>query len=218
MALHQEAEGRRFLTFAEGKLREKVADGDTPESEVKSKYPEATFRSGETPNKEPFAKWELTYPGITAFITGIELQKGNFGKQVLIHLKDENEEEFVLALGAKTIAGANFMQMIPNVDYSKELTVKAYKTFKTNDGKEIPGGVSFQQDGEKLRSAFYDPEKKEQLLGMPAPEVDKRTKEVDWDTYWPIRDKWLQEYLLDNGLMKYVDAVEQTENKDDDNF
>lgn len=207
MSLHTQEEGRRFLTFAEGKLCEKVANGDADVETVKEKYPTATLRTGETPSKEPYAKWELTYPGITAFITGIELQKGNFGKQVLVHMKDENNEEFIFAMGAGTINGANFMQMIPKIDYTKEITIKAYPTFKAKDGKDVPAGITFTQDGEKIKSAFYDHEKKEQLLGMPKPEVDKRTKDVDWDTYWPIRDKWLQDYLLDNGHMTYVDAT-----------
>lgn len=207
MSLHQETDGRRFLTFAEGKLREKVANGDAPEADVKTEHPNAIFRSGTTPTGEPYAKWELVYPGITAFITGIELQKGNFGKQVLIHLKDENDEEFILALGATSRIGASFMQMIPNLDLTKEITIKAYSDFKNKDGKEIIGGLSFTQNGQKIASAFYNTETKEQLLGMPKPEIDKRTKEVDYDTYWPIRDKWLQDYLLDNNFMTYVDST-----------
>lgn len=207
MALHTQEEGRRFLTFAEGKLREKVAPGEANADDVRSQHPTAILRSGTTPTGEPYAKWELVYPGIDAFITKIELQKGSFGKQVLIHLKDENDEEFILALGATTIIGANFMQMIPNIDLTKEITIKAFSTFKTKDGKEVPAGLSFKQGGEKIPSAFYDPETKKQLLGMPVPEVDKRTKEVDWPAYWPIRDKWLQDYLLDNNFMTYVDAV-----------
>jgi hypothetical protein len=205
--LQEETQGRRFLTFAEGKLREKVAPGDADEATVKAEHPGAILRSGTTPTGEPYAKWELVYPGIRAFITSIDLQKGNFGKQVLINLKDENDEEFILALGATSRIGAAFMQMIPNLDLTKEITIKAYSDFKTKDGKEIIGGLSFTQGGEKIPSAFYNPETKEQLLGMPKPEVDKRTKEVDYDTYWPIRDKWLQEYLLDNNYMNYVDAT-----------
>jgi len=205
--LQNEAVSRRFLTFAEGKLREKVAAGDADEATVKKEHPNAVLRKGTTPTGEAYAKWELTYPGIRAFITSIELQKGNYGKQVLINLKDENDEEFTLALGATSRIGANFMQMIPNLDLTKEITIKAYSDFKTKDGKEIIGGLSFTQNGEKIPTAFYNPETKEQLLGMPKPEVDKRTKEIDYDTYWPVRDKWLQDYLLDNGYMTYVDAT-----------
>ena len=86
-------------------------------------------------------------------------------------------------------------------------TIKAYKDSKSKDGKDIVGGLSFTQGDKKIVSAFYNAETKEQLLGMPKPEIDKRTKEIDYDTYWPIRDKWLQDYLLDNGFMNYVDTT-----------
>jgi hypothetical protein len=222
--LQEENAGKRFLTFAEGKLREKVAKGDADETTVKAEHPNAVLRSGTTPSGEPYAKWELTYPGIRAFITSIDLQKGNYRKQVLINLKDENDEEFILALGATSRIGTGFMQMIPNLNLAKEITIKAYSDFKTKEGKEIIGGLSFTQDGQKIASAFYNPKTKEQLLGMPKPEIDKRTKKVDYDTYWPIRDKWLQDYLLDNNYMSYVDAtaqqteVEATPTPDGDDF
>jgi len=205
--LQEETTRRRFLTFAEGKLREKIAPGDADEATVRAENPGAVLRSGTTPTGEPYAKWELVYPGIRAFITSIDLQKGNYGKQALINLKDENDEEFVLALGATSRIGSTFMQMIPNLDLTKEITIKAYKDFKSKDGKDIVGGLSFTQGDKKIVSAFYNAETKEQLLGMPKPEIDKRTKEIDYDTYWPIRDKWLQDYLLDNGFMNYVDTT-----------
>lgn len=198
MSLHTTEEGRRFLIFAEGKLREKVEEGTEG----------AKLREGVTPSGEPFSKWELAYPGVTAFITKVELNNGNFGKQVLINLKDENDEEFVLALGAKTKHATNFMQILPNIDLKKEITFKAFSDFKTKEGKEIRGGISITQDGNKIASYFYDKEKDENLHGMPTPEVDKRTKEVDWETYFPIRDKWLQEYLLDNNYMVFSDTSE----------
>jgi hypothetical protein len=210
MALHtqEENQGRRYLTFAVGSLCEKVANGDADEAEVKAKYPTAVFREGVTPSGAPYAKWEVRYPGIDAHITGIELKKSNFGgKEVNVHLKDENDEEFTFTMGATTIMGANFLQTIPNIDFTKEITLKPYKAFKDKQGKDVPAGLNFKQGGEKIPTAFYDFETKKQLLGMPAPEVDKRTKEIDYDTYWPIRDKWLQDYLLDQGLMTYVEAV-----------
>lgn len=211
MSLHQEGERRRFLTFAEGKLREKVEAGTEG----------AKLREGTTPSGELFSKWELSYPGITAFITKVELQNGNYGKQILVHMADENDEKFILALGARTRNGTNFMQILPNIDMTKEVTFKAFSDFKSQDGKDVRGGLSITQNGKKIPSYFYDAEAKKNLRGMPKPKEDKRTKEVDWDSYWPIRDKWLIDYLLDNNYMVYVDATipEVTETEaDGENF
>jgi len=208
MALLQETnEGRRFLTYAEGKLREKVADGSESAESVLAKHQNAVLREGTTPSGEPFSKWEIPYPGIRAFITSVELSKGKYGKQVLVHMKDGNDEEFIIALTANSRGtGVKFLLALPNIDMTKEVTIKAFADFK-KDGKDIFGGISIQQGGVKIADAFWDHEKKEQLLGMPKPEVDKRTKEVDYDTYWPIRDKWLQDYLLDNNFMTYNDGA-----------
>lgn len=209
MSLHEQAEGRRFLIFADGKLREKVEQGT----------PGAVLREGKTPSGDTFSKWELCYPGITAKVTKVELQNGNYGKQVLIHMTDETDEEFVVALGAKTRNATNFMQALPNLDLTKDLTLKAYGDFKTKDGQEIRGGLSIIQEGAKVYSFFFDNEAKKNLHGMPEPEKDKRTKEVDWESYFVTRDKWLIDYLLDNGHMTYVDAVEadaDTSVSDDD--
>ena len=213
MSLHTETtSGKRFLIFAEGKLREKVAEGT----------PNAVLREGTTPSGETFSKWELCYPGITARITSVELQKGNYGKQVLIHMTDENDEQFTVALGATTKHGTGFMQLLPNLDLTKEVTIKAFGDFKDKTGREVRGGLSITQDGTKVYSYFYDAEKKKNLHGMPEPEVDKRTKEVDWDSYWPIRDKWLMDYLLDNNYMTYVDStaevVDTTVRDEDESF
>lgn len=206
MALHEQGESRRFLIFADGKLREKVEQGT----------PGAVLREGTTPSGETFSKWELCYPGITAKITKVELQSGQYGKQVLIHMTDETDEEFVVALGAKTRNATNFLQALPNLDLTKDVTFKAYGDFKTKDGKEVRGGISITQAGNKVYSYFYDAEKKQNLHGMPEAEPDKRTKEVDWESYFVTRDKFLIDYLLDNGHMTYVDAAENVNTEADD--
>lgn len=201
MSLHTETESRRFLIFAEGKLREKVEEGTEG----------AKLREGVTPSGETFSKWELSYPGVTAFITKTEYKpKGKFGPELNIHLKDEHDEGFILSFGAKTRNATNFMQLLPNIDMTKEINFNAFGDFTSKDGKKINGGLSITQGGKKIASYFYDTEKKENLHGMPTAEIDKRTKEVDWDSYWPIRDKWLIEYLLDNNYMTFVDSAEET--------
>jgi hypothetical protein len=135
-------------------------------------------------------------------------------------MTDENDESFIVQLTANNRnTGVAFLSILPKIDMTKKVTIKPYNEFKTKDGKEISAGMSIMQDGEKLKSAFFDGEKN--LLGMPEPEKDKRTKEVDWDTYWPIRDKFLQDYALDNGLAVYNDGTpteqtEATETKDED--
>jgi hypothetical protein len=201
MSLHttESNNNKRYLTVAEGRLREKVQEGTEG----------ATFRQGTLKDGAAFSKWELVYPGITAFITEVKIKKGTYGKEVNIYMTDETDEEFIVQLNATARnTGVKFLSVLPNIDMTKPVTIKPHGEFKAKDGKEILAGMSIQQDGTTLKSAFFDGEKN--LLGMPSPEVDKRTKEVDWDSYWPIRDKFLQDYLLDNGFATYDDGSQSS--------
>ena len=199
MSLHEETQVTTapYLTVVAGKLRRKVEEGT----------PGAVLREGFLKDGTPYKKWELVYPGITGFIKAIEIKKGSFGKEVNITMRDENEQEYIVQLMATNKnTGVKFLSALPNIDLEKEVTIKPYDDFiSKKDGKNVMGGMNILQDGEKIQSAFYDGKKK--LLGMPEPEVDKRTKEVEWDTYWPIRDKFLQDYALDNGLAVYNDGT-----------
>lgn len=208
MGLHtQEANNARFLTVVGGKLREKVDEGT--EGAVK--------RSGEVAGN-PFEKWELIYPGITGFITKVELQDGKYGKNVLAHFTDENDNEYIVSLGAENSrTGVPFMMALPNLDLTKEVTLKPYK-FDNDKGENVEG-IKITQEGNPIKSAFYDPEKKENLRGMPKAEPNKRG-EVNWKLYFAQRDEWLQNYLLEEGFMSVGEAYtpETTEATTEEEF
>lgn len=201
MGLHTEEqrEGGRFLTVVTGKLREKVEEGT--EGAIKR---EGTLSSGET-----FSKWELCYPGITAFITKVELQYGKYGKNVLVRMTDVNGEQFTVVLGAENSrTGVPFMMALPNLDLTKEVTLKPYK-FDNDKGEHVEG-MKITQGETVIKSAFYDPETKSNLLGMPKAEPNKRG-EVNWKVYFATRDEWLQEYLLEQGMMTVLEYTETEE-------
>lgn len=208
MGLHTEehTEGR-FLTIVAGKLREKVEEGT--EGAVK--------RSGEVAGT-PFEKWELVYPGITAFITRVELQDGKYGKNVLVHMTDANDEQFTVSLGAENSrTGVPFMMALPNLDLTKEVTLKPYK-FDNDKGENVEG-LKITQGETVIKSSFYDPEKKENLRGMPKPNV-KKDGSVNWKLYFAERDEWLQNYLVEEGFITVGEpyAAEAEVKAEDESF
>ena len=206
MGLHTETNTQgRFLTIVAGKLREKVEEGT--EGAVK--------RSGEVAGT-PFEKWELVYPGITAFVTKVELQDGKFGKNVLVHMTDSNDESFIVSLGAENSrTGVPFMEALPNMDLTKEVTLKPYKF--TNDKGDNVEGMKITQGDTVIKSAFWDAEKKENLLGMPKAEPNKKG-EINWKLYFAQRDEWLQNYMIDNGyITESVYEESQSNDTKDDN-
>jgi hypothetical protein len=190
MGLHtQEQTQGRFLTVVAGKLREKVEEGT--ENAVK--------RSGTLSNGETYEKWELVYPGITAYITKVELQDGKYGKNVLIHMTDSTDEQFIVSLGAENSrTGVPFMEALPNIDVTLEVTLKPYKF--TNDKGDNVEGMKITQGDKTITSAFWDKENKKHLLGMPAPEA-KKGGTPNWKLYFAQRDEWLQNYMVENGFM-----------------
>ena len=166
----------------------------------------------------PFEKWELVYPGITAFVTKVELQDGKFGKNVLVHMTDANDESFIVSLGAENSrTGVPFMMALPNLDLTKEVTLKPYK-FDNEKGENVEG-LKITQGETTIKSAFYDPETKSNLLGMPKAEP-KKNGEINWKLYFAQRDEWLQDYLVENGYITigepYQPEVEAEEKKDVD--
>jgi hypothetical protein len=209
MGLHaQDAQtSARFLTVTAGKLREKVEEGTEG----------ATLREGTLSNGETFSKWELVYPGITAFITSVELQDGKYGKNVLVHMTDANDESFTVSLGAENSrTGVPFMMALPNLDLTKEVTIKPYK-FNNDKGENVEG-IKIMQGETAIKSAFYDPETKSNLRGMPAPK-SKKDGSINWKLYFAERDEWLQEYMVENGFITvgepYVPATEDVESPAD---
>jgi hypothetical protein len=212
MGLHtQDAQtSTRFLTVTAGKLREKVEEGTEG----------ATLREGTLSNGETFSKWELVYPGITAFITSVELQDGKYGKNVLVHMTDANDESFTVSLGAENSrTGVPFMMALPNIDLTKEVTLKPYK-FDNDKGENVEG-LKITQGETAIKSAFYDPETKSNLRGMPTPEV-KKDKSVNWKLYFATRDEWLQEYMVEQGFITvgepYVAEADVVVEPTDDDF
>ena len=203
MALIDEQEGGRYLTIVGGKVREKSEEGAEG-----AKLREGTLKDGTT-----YAKWEKSYNGVSGIITEVKFYDGLYGKNVLITIKDPvDETEVILSLGASNRnTGVPFLLALPNLDLTKEVTIKPYD-FEDVKSKKRVSGLSIQQGGEKIQSAFYDPEKKKNLLGMPEP-IKNKKKEIDWSLHFKLRDAWLQEYLVDN--MYVIDSAPAAEDGDD---
>lgn len=198
MGLHNQEQTGRYLSVVAGKLREKVDEGTEG----------ATKRSGLLSNGESFQKWELVYPGITGFITKVELRDGKYGKNVQVYFTDENDNEYIVSLGAENSrTGVPFMMALPNIDLKKEVTLKPYK-FDNDKGENVEG-MKIAQAETAIKSAFYDPVAKKNLLGMPEPDK-KKDGTVNWKLYFAQRDEWLQTYLLEQGFITVGEAYTET--------
>lgn len=193
--LQSEANGRLLYVLSDGKLREQVPEG-TEGATLRIVKDDAGNVKAE--------KWEVTYPGIKGFITGVTTYTGDYGTNVNVMIKDANDEEFMLSLKASSKYGEDFLHKLPNVDFTKEITIKPYDFEK--DGRRNTG-VSLTQDDVKLKNAFnvYDTGKKEwKTLVKDYPQPDEKTKEKGgekWTIFFAMRRDWLIDHLTEKGLI-----------------
>lgn len=194
MGLHQPNETRRLLyVLADGKLREEVPE-TTEGAALRIVKDDAGNIKAE--------KWELTYPGITGFVTGVTKYDGEYGTNINVLFKDENEEEFTVSLKAKSRYGEDFLHKLPNLNFEKEVTLKPYN-FTTDDGKDMRG-VSLVQDDVKLTNAFNwkNGDEWKSVDGYPQVDEKKKPKNSDqWSVFFTQRREWVIDHLIEKGLL-----------------
>lgn len=201
MGLHtQEAKGRLLYVLADGLLREQVEE-TTPGAKLRIIKDDA--------GNEKARKFELTYPGITGMVTDVVSYDGEYGTNINVAMKDENDNEFRLSLKASSMYGEDFLHKLPNIDRTKEISIKPYNF--ESDGRKMTG-VSMSQDGVKLTNAFnYKEDDKWVTPVADYPVVDDKKKPKNseaWVAFFTTRRLWLMEYLTEQGLIKEAAAPE----------
>ena len=198
--------GRLLYILADGLLREKVDEG-TEGAKLRVVKDDAGIVKAE--------KWELTYPGITGFITGVTTFDGEYGTNILVSIKDENDEQFTVSLKASSMYGEDFLPKLPNIDREKEVSMKGYN-FEADNGRKMTG-ITITQDGEKLRNAFNYKDGDEWVTPIDGyPQVDdKKTPKnsEQWKIFFSTRREWVMEYLTEQGLISEGATVEAEEDE-----
>lgn len=216
MGLHTQEErtgGRLLYILADGHLREQVDEGT-----LGAKLRVVLNDDG----SEKARKWELIYPGITGTIASIGQYIGDYGTNINVSMKDENDEEYTVSLKANSPYGESFMHKLPRIDLTKEVSLSGYESFADKDGRKVPAGLTVEQDGVKLKSFFTwkDGDEWKNVEGYPLP--DKKTKERGgelWKMHFDNVRVWMIDYLETNGFIQPPKIAEaKTEEKADANF
>jgi hypothetical protein len=131
--------------------------------------PGAKLRKYETSDGKTGEKWELWYKEVGGTITNVHFFEGDYGKNLIITLDAGLDEPVELSLGVATRYGEDVLKKLPNIDFNKQVILTPYG-FEP-EGKIRQGVSIVQRDcgwkDDKVTGAFYDPEKKKNLLGMP---------------------------------------------------
>jgi hypothetical protein len=191
--MQPEDRGRLLYVLADGKLREQVEEGTDGAKLRVVKDDDGVEKS---------RKWELTYPGITGFITGVTTYDGDYGTNINILIKDANDKEFKLSLSAKSKYGEDFLHKLPNVDFTKEISIKPYNF---EDDKRKITGVTLTQDNEKITNAFNwknEAGEWESTEGYPQVDEKKKPKNSDqWMVFFTQRREWVIDNLISRGML-----------------
>lgn len=184
---------------ADGMIRVK-ADKETPG---------AKYREYETSDGTKGSKYELEYSELSGKIIGLEFFDGDYGKVLQVKVKD-GDEVIVLCLTVSSNFCEDFMKKLPNVDLSKEVTIKPY-SFEDKITKKLKKGVTIIQGEEKAANFFIKDlgDNKYGLTnGYPAPEKDKTYDKEDWKIYFMQARKFLVNYITENIIPK-INEVEK---------
>ena len=166
----------------------------------------AQLRTYETSDGQRGEKYELVYKSVSGFIQAIDIFDGDYGKNLIVDIAFSKEKGVALSIGVATPFGEDLMKKLPNIDFSKSVTLAPY-SFEDEKGKQRRG-ITVTQDGEKKFNAFYDPEKKENLFGFPEVEEDKDYDKEDWKMYFMQCRKFLVKYTEDNILSAVADGFQ----------
>jgi hypothetical protein len=203
MGLKTASESKRYLyILKDGQMHEKAEEGAVG----------AKMREFEDKDGKVIEKWEYSYPGIVGMVESISFRDSDYGTNINIDIKDEDDNEFVLSLKATSKYGESFMEALPNLDLTQEVDFTSYSfPDKKNPDRRIQG-LTVKQNDEKVRSYFatYDADTKTwsySVKGYPVPDPKKKYTTEKWKIFIATRNEWLKDYMIENDFIKASDGT-----------
>ena len=173
-----------FLALSNGKMRQKVSPGT----------PNALPRI----NKNGVEVFELSFDKLSdVFITDVKSVTTDFGDMLNIKIMEEDgSADYVISVALSSGYSKSFLNVLPNLDLTKPLSLHAYSMDIGND--KTRAGLYVIQEDEKVQGHFWyfdkEAEKSIYKKGFPVykPKNGKFTK-----TSWDVHAATVSEYLID---------------------
>ena len=165
-----------FLKIVPGAIIAKKTTEDDIRA-VKREYEDANGKKGHV--------FERQFDNLSGIISNISFNKGNYGEEFIILIKDDGEN-YRLSMNISQIKNSlyanSFLSKLRNIDLTKEVTLKPYD-FITKEGKKQTG-MTVTQDGNKLGNSYYDTKTKKLLVkSFPTIENWSESTQEDRDMY-----------------------------------
>ena len=190
-------DGKIFLTIlADGKFHKKVTEDTVGavKREIKDKV------SGEVTD----VKWETIHDSVVGKITAIEVQEGEFGKNLQITIDNE-----VVSVGVKSSFGEDLLKKLPAVDFTKDNVTLTPFAFIPKGKETKLKGVSVYQGSIKLDNVYFDKDSKTTLKGCPTPENGgKGFDSDDWSEHFNKVRKFMLKEIEKLPVFKVAEVKE----------
>ena len=177
-----------------GKIRKRTTEDD----------PNAVKRTVENDDGTKKVVYELVNKGLSGIIEGVEIRKGNFGSQLYIEISD-GIDRFFLQVGWETPYSRTFLERLPGVDITKEVSIIPY-SFEDKSNKR--SGITLYQDGVKIPNYYKeyneDFTSSKHLHGYPAGKDGMDSD--DWKIVGIQQMKFLKEKVVD--AFPFIDKEE----------
>lgn len=185
-----------YLNIVGGKFAEKA----------KSDTPNAVKRFSEKKNQDV---WELLNDRTSGTIKSMVIEKGDYGKQLIISMSDV-DENYLISLPVESKYFDSFCSKIGNANISQSLELAPY-SFEPKEGGAKRVGMNIFQGGNKLEYFFS----KENPKGKPFPESEKLDEE-SWKIYKLQERKFYCQFIESLTIKKEEPkASSQPEESDD---
>ena len=157
----------------------------------------AVRRDYETSDGTKGTKYELVYNELDGFIVGMYFRDSDYGRTLSIIMVD-GDERYIISINTASNFGTDFMKKLSNINLEDRVNLAPY-SFADKKGKN-QRGISIVQDGNKIPSAYYNKEKKQNTNGFPEIDVKKKPKQTEltkWKKFWKAYFSDVEEFLVE---------------------
>jgi len=147
--------------------------------------PKAQKREYERKDGTKAVKYELVYTNWEGKVTDVSFRDSDFGEECINLMEDVK-----IILNTNSSYFTDFAKKLPAIDLTKPVKLHPY-SMEINDKKT--NGMSIQQNGEKLKSVYWDLVNQKVLGGFP--EVN-RQEAAEKKSYWKIYFLEVEEFLI----------------------
>lgn len=229
MALKESREKVSYISISSDAILRKVVPVGTVGAkertyETKEKNADGSFIMG--------TKIEKHYESVSGKITNISFVDTDYGTLLQVELTDVDtftpSEPEILSMSTSQSFAQDFMKKLPNIDFSKEVTLRPF-SFTPEGGKRELKGLTVTQDGVKIEKSFTeeqtDPDGKKNYvntMGYPTPdpkfstEKNEMKRKEGWKRYFVDCQIFLVDYTTEHFVSKFnKNMVEQSLDNDD---